>query len=564
MMIKLYKTVLLLLMPAVMFGQTTQDETIKRSVTLYNPYKPTLQEANKRAVFPPMDDTAKVRVDFNYGFTPGEFTPTYTVSPIKPAALSPDPLPKLYKGFVNLGLGNYLTPFIEVSVANDRSKKGTIGVYTRSYASAGKIKLDNKDKVFAGFMDNQVLLYGKKYFTRSRLDADIDFRQMSRYAYGYDTSLAVYEAGRKEIRSVIFDVTGAVRYFNMPRDSSDLYYDLTIKYNFFSRGDSAIQSNPGFTLRGGKEKSGFYIGLNTGYDIYNFGGNLDYLAKHFFTFNPYVTRGTEDWRFRFGFDAAVDSRDNTDPFFGGKMSTHLYLYPDVEFAFSVIPTYMRFRVTLDGDMTNNQARNAVYMNPLLFPGDTLFTLKNTDNKLRLAAGFEGCFDVNASYAAGVSYTFFNDMLFFRNDTLEAGNYFLPVYDDGDILEFHGEFSMPLFKHMRLTSGANFYRYSLTEEEYAWHKPGWDASMKLDYDLRNKILASATINALGRRHALVKAPESSVELPMHVNLNLGVEYRYTRVLSLWLRANNISWNKYYEWNNYPAHNFMILGGFTYSL
>lgn len=564
MMKRLYKTALMLLLPVVIYGQTTQDEAIKRSVTLYNPYKPTIQNASKRTSFPPMDDTSKVRVDFNYSFTPGEFTPTYTVSPIKPAALSPDPLPKLYKGYVSMGLGNYVTPFIEVSVANDRSRKGAIGVYTRSYASAGKVKLDNSKKVFAGFMDNQVLLYGKKYFARSRFDADIDFRQMSRHAYGYDTSYIGYEAKRKEIRSLVFDVTGSARYFNMPVDSSHLRYDARVKYNYFSRGSDAIQHNIGFTLTGGKEASGFYIGLNSGYENYSFGGDIDNLAEHLFSFNPYVTKGTKDWRFRFGFDASLDSRDNTDPMIGGKRWNHLYIYPDVEFTFSVVPTYMRVRVVLDGDMTNNQAKNAIYLNPWLMPGDTLFNLRNTDNKLRLAAQLEGCFDVMASYSMGVSYTFFNDMLFFRNDTIDVGNYFLPVYDDGDVFKFYGEFSLPVFRHMNLTAGANFYRYSLTELAYPLHKPDWDVSLKLDYNLRNKIIATATITTLGKRHAMGKAAESDIVLPVHANLNLGVEYRYTKVLSLWVRANNISWNKYYEWNNYPAHNFMIMGGFSYSL
>ncbi len=30
------------------------------------------------------------------------------------------------------------------------------------------------------------MLYGKKYFRRSRLDGDVDFRQMTRHAYGYN------------------------------------------------------------------------------------------------------------------------------------------------------------------------------------------------------------------------------------------------------------------------------------------------------------------------------------------------------------------------------------------
>ncbi|MBE0668549.1 MAG: hypothetical protein IH593_12890, partial [Bacteroidales bacterium] len=60
-----------LLLPFTVSGQTTQEETIKRSVTLYNPSKPTLQQATKRAILPETEDTTTVRVDFKYSFTPG-------------------------------------------------------------------------------------------------------------------------------------------------------------------------------------------------------------------------------------------------------------------------------------------------------------------------------------------------------------------------------------------------------------------------------------------------------------------------------------------------------------
>jgi hypothetical protein len=64
--------------------------------------------------------------------------------------------------------------------------------------------------------------------------------------------------------------------------------------------------------------------------------------------------------------------------------------------------------------------------------------------------------------------------------------------------------------------------------------------------------------------MVAAPEKVVKLPAYPNLNLGVEYKYTQAMSFWLKCDNISYNRYYEWNYYLAHNFMILAGFTYSL
>lgn len=544
-------------------GQT-QEATIKRSVTLYNPYKPTLQDATKRALLPAADDTSRVRIDFTYDFVPGTFVPEYKISPIKAAAISPDPLPELQKGYVNLGFGTYLTPFLEVSLTNDRSKDHTIGLYTRSFLSGGRMTLENDDIVYTGFMDNQALLYGKKYYKRSRLDSDIDFRQMSRYAYGYDTDITGWEPERDEIRSVYYDLTGRVRYFTMEPDSSDLNWDATLKYNLFSRAGDGTQHNPGLSVRGGKNMFGFYGGADVDYDLWIFSESLDTKARNLLSLAPYITKGTEEWRFRFGIKIVADIKEDYDPLSGGDIKPYVYFYPDVMFTFRIIPEFLRFNASIDGSLDNNQAKTTVYVNPYIMPGSTLFTLRNTDNKLRVAAGIAGNVNVSATYALNVSYTLSDDLLLFMNDTLGVGNYFVPVYDDGDMLRVHGEMSYPFNSKLSFALDGNYYRYSLTGQEYAWHRPDWDGTLRADYNLRNKIVASAAVTLIGQRHALVKAPEKVVKLEMHPNLNLGAEYRYTRVMSFWVRANNISYKKYYEWNYYPAHNFMILAGFTYSL
>lgn len=560
---KPYILLAVLLLTVAASGQT-QEESIKRSVTLYNPYKPTLQDATKRAVLPAADDTSKVRIDFNYDFVPGTFVPEYKVSPIKSAALSPDPLPELQKGYVNLGVGTYLTPFLELSLTNDRSKDHTIGLYARSFLSGGRMTLENDDIVYTGFMDNQALLYGKKYYKRARLDSDIDFRQMSRYAYGYDTDIAGWEPEKDEIRSVYYDLTGRVRYFTMEPDSSDLNWDATLKYNLFSRAGDGTQHNPGLSVRGGKNMFGFYGGAAVDYDLWIFSQSIDTKARNLLSLAPYITKGTEEWRFRFGVRIVADIKEDHDPMSGGDIKPYMYFYPDVSFTFRVIPEFLRFNASIDGSLDNNQAKTTAYVNPYLIPGDTLFTLRNTDNKLRIAAGFSGNMNVSATYALNVSYTLSDDILLFMNDTLGVGNYFVPVYDDGDILRVHGEMSYPFNSKLSFTLDGNYYRYSLTGQDYAWHRPDWDGTFRADYNLRNKIIATAAITLIGQRHALVKAPEKVVRLDMHPNLNLGAEYRYTKAMSFWVRANNLSYKKYYEWNYYPAHNFMILAGITYSL
>lgn len=66
---KIYIAAVFLLLTATGTAQTG-DETIRRSVTLYNPYKPTLQEATKRTLLPAADDTTTVSISFDYDFTP--------------------------------------------------------------------------------------------------------------------------------------------------------------------------------------------------------------------------------------------------------------------------------------------------------------------------------------------------------------------------------------------------------------------------------------------------------------------------------------------------------------
>src|SRR5674476_799163 len=175
----------LLILSLSVTGQVKKQDTgLKREVTLYNPYKPSLPESKKKSFLPDMNDTSKVRPDFRYEINTTPFVPEYTISPIKAASLLPDPLPKLYKSYVNIGLGNYITPLAEVSITNERSKKGSIGFYGRHFSTNGKIILDNGKKVFAGYMDNDVSLFGRRFFKKNILEGSLDYAEKSRYAYG--------------------------------------------------------------------------------------------------------------------------------------------------------------------------------------------------------------------------------------------------------------------------------------------------------------------------------------------------------------------------------------------
>jgi hypothetical protein len=208
--------ILLLIFPFSLLAQTGNKETkIQREVTLYNPFKPTLQEAGKKSYLPDMTDTSHVSPDFRYDITPGSFIPVYSISPIKAASLIADPLPKLYKSYINAGFGNYTTPLAEISITSGRSKKGAVGIYARHLSSNGKVKLDNEKKVFAGYMDNEASLFGKRFLRENIIESSIDFNQFTRYAYGYDTRMINYDPPKKDIRFNYLNTGGNIGLFHM-------------------------------------------------------------------------------------------------------------------------------------------------------------------------------------------------------------------------------------------------------------------------------------------------------------------------------------------------------------
>jgi hypothetical protein len=549
-----------------------QETTLKREVTLYNPYKPSLPESKKRSYLPDMNDTTKVKPDFRYNVNSDPFMPAYTVSPLKAAALLPDPLTKLYKSYVNIGLGNYVTPLAEISITNERSKKGTLGFYGRHFSSNGKVNLKKDVKGFAGYMNNDASLFGRKFFKKSLLEGSIDFGQRTRYAYGYDTSIVNYDPAKKDIRLGYNNLGATASLSSMTTDSTTFSYDFDIWYNYFSNGKDLYQHNAGFSGIIAKSYKGFYVGSGIEYDLDRISDRFLTTPKFIASISPFIKKSSQQWNFKLGFQALLN-RNMTD-------SPEIHFYPDLSFGFNVVPSYISFFTGLSGRMEKNDPYKIISENPFLLQDGSLFTLPNTDHQLIVLAGVKGNSGLGGNYLLSASYSLVNDILFYSNivskGTVPApamGNYFAPFTDEAEILNLHSEISGKINDKLSYSAKGDFYKYTLAVNDFAWNKPSWDVSVGLKYNLRNKIIAGMELSAQGKRKVIVNGnlitidplyPVVQFEYPAHLNLNLSAEYRYSKILSFWTKFNNVSYNRYYEWAYYPSQRFLCMVGFTYSL
>ncbi|MDO9581011.1 MAG: hypothetical protein Q7J06_10685 [Bacteroidales bacterium] len=541
-----------------------KEMDMKREVTLYNPYKPFLPEVKKRSYLADMKDTMKIRHDFRYDIKTVPFLPVYTISPIKAAALMPDPLPKLYRSYINIGLGNYITPLAEISITNERSKKRAIGFYVRHLSSSGKVELQNNKKVFAGYMDNDVSLFGKKFFRKNLFESSVDFIQKTRYAYGYDTSIVDYSSEKKEIRLPYYNIGAKASLSSLTVDSTIFSYDFDIYYNFFYNARNLFQHNAGLSGTMAKSYKGFYVGSDIGYDFYRISDSILTTPEYIASISPFLIKSTEQWSFKLGFQALIDKNMTA--------STELNIYPDISFSFNIVPSYVNFFAALSGKLEKNVPLKIISENPYLLRNGSLFTLPNTDHELIVSAGLKGNTGIGGNYIVSASYSLISDMIFYSNlvftDDLFApalGNYFLPITDDAEILNIHGEMRGAINDKLSFNGVANLFRYTLAVNDFAWNKPGWDGRLGLKYNLRDKIIAGMEVTAQGKRKLVVTGdPNLLYETTAHININLSTEYRYSKILSFWTKFNNISYNRYYEWAYYPSQRFLCMIGFTYSL
>ena len=562
---------LILLMPVTLLAQKNQEGSLKREVTLYNPYKPSLPDVVKKSYLPDMTDTAGIKPQFTYHVRTYPFIPDYNITPVKPATLLPDPLPKLYNSFINIGFGSYITPLAEVSVTNQRSKKGSIGIYARHFSTNGNVELLNGKRAFAGYMDNDASLYGKKFLKKSVFSGSLDFIQRTRYAYGYDTSFTDYSPGKKEIRLNYIDAGAKIGLASSKIDSSVFAYDFRIGYNYFTSGASYSQHNFGLTGQMAKRWKGFYAGALLDFNIYKPSDSVSTDNRYVASVNPFIAKSTGEWNLKLGLTALLDKDYSS--------SAAFHLYPDLSFGFKIIPAYLGFFAELGGRLEENNPLAVVDMNHCLIPGKSIYTINNTSYALAVRAGFRGESGIDGHYSLSASYSVVNDLLMFSNYVLtdstavkQRGNYFIPVTDDADILNVHGDLSGKLAANLWFEGAANYNSYTMNNTKFPWNKPSWDAVLKFKYSLRDKIIAGAGINALGTRKLLVTkeslnpAGDNSytVDLPAALSFNLSAEYRYTKILSFWVKFNNISFSKYYEWAYFPTQRFIFMAGFTYSL
>lgn len=561
-------------------------------IIIYTDYTPLLKDANRIQTLPIINDTVRIKPKFDYKILPKLYPTSFTPSTINAANVKKETLKPLDIGMIKIGVGNYLTPHLEAYINSRRQKDYSLGVKVLHHSSSGKIKNILGNKIYSGFMDNNISCYGKKILQNSSITGDIDFKHNQINYYGYNPVLI------GNIRST--DLLPGDMIFNFPREKSEMEtqnyirfktkagiksinlakkrtdYELNLFYQYFQATNSIKQNKINVEAKLAQIINKHNISLNA--VLENNSNQMSSFKQNqlLIKLNPYYKLNSHNWQIKLGAIASFEIKNK---------QTKYRFYPDVLIQHNISNTIIPY-FSFKGYTEVNDFEHISTINPYIINNayivdysgnvqntaqDTLYnTFKNTAHSQIIDLGIKGNINKNISFVINANYSKINNMYFFVNDfRYFLANKFTIQYTNIERFCASTELNIKEISNLNINLKAKYYYYSyIQNREKPWHLPTLDISMNADYLLLDKITIGMNVNFMNKRYAKNNSTLTAIAnqefftLKPIIDISLYGDYKIAYNFHAFVNLNNILAQKYYLWNDYMSQGFNVLVGVKY--
>lgn len=548
---------ILVMLLVVIYATVTYAQTGLEGInyTAESKFQPTIKDAIKYSDLPEINDSVKRINNLKYGIVSNPMFPKYQTQKIDAAKMQNEPLSKLYHSLLKAGYGPlYNMPYGEFWIGSTRSRERNYGAHLRHFSSTTHLK----DAGYGGFSENGANIFAKQFYKKHTLSGDFNYDRNVVHYYGFDTAVnKIKDNDFTKQRYQIFEPK--VRLLSHYTDSTHINHDIQLAYynmqNLNRETENNIKLNAIGSLFINKEK--LNIGLST--DYYNHKQSNDTLNDLIVNLSPSFEAAGKKWRAELGLTGTLDNF---------KGASRFYFYPKLNVQYDIYENMIIPYAGVSGGLIKNSFRNLVSENPFV---DTTLNYVNTNNKYNLFAGLRGNLSSNTSYDAKVSYGQYDSLQFYTIDytsNVQMHNMFDVVYDNTSILNVSGQLKYELREKFNIIAKGNYFLYKTKNLTRAYHKPDFDFTLSGIYNLQSKIIVRADIFVVGNQWALTQVTENGINslatkvVKGWVDANLEAEYRYSKMLSFFVRANNIANQRYYRWDRYAGQKLNFMVGLTF--
>lgn len=551
------------------FAQPPTDDQIdglEMTATFEGEQEHIVKDANKQSSIPKLKLNVVDIPPITYNLIPNKLSVQIEPTLIKPAKVNvEEPLTKLYRGYARGGFGLYTTTLGELYYMDGRSRNGTFSIHAKHLGSAGGVS--SNDSVPDNFSRNEVHLWGKRFVKKHTLEGGFDWERDVMNYYGFDRKLFP-EIDLDNLEQSFNNIDGYLQLKSYYRDTAKVNYHGRVKFYNYRDNFAGNENNIDVAahVRQYKGSELYSVNFDVNYNQFQFGlrdgtERLDQFTNTIVTATPTASTIHDKWKILVGASIVYDAKGTT-PF---------HFYPKVEAKYSLLNNLFIPYVGIDGNLKRTTYKSLTQTNAFVMTNPEL---KALNTKLNAYGGIRGTISSQASFNAKLAWTNYDDFMYFVNDSIASpGNQFQIIYDGLKITNLTGEVSISVTDEFKLFGRGDYFIYSLGSEKQAWNQPTTRASIAASYNLSNKFMVNAEAYTMGKRTAKSLVPVTgvdanddgsyTVDMKGYADLNLSIEYRYTKRLSAFVRFNNMFAAKYQVWNNYNVQRFNALMGASYS-
>jgi hypothetical protein len=557
-------------------GTTTQTNQGERRVAA----------SEKMVQVPETIDTLLPFDPINHPYVTVYLDINYTPEPIRPAKLKVvDPLDKLRNGYVKAGVGMYTSPFLDVYYMSGRDRNKSLAANYRHFSAWDGLR----NHSYSRFSDNHLSLDGKYLLKNLVLKGGLTGDANTLFFYSVPDSLLKLDStafGKKDLRQRLNSLRTRWSLNSYFEDSTRVNYMVYLDYGVFADNKDTRDSLKFDYAREHTVEIGTSLSKYHNREKFRIDASLDFNHYHphvlnpdcpecdkipstlawnngIFKLVPSVSTGASWWSLRAGFGIFADLPQYST------QSARFFFWPDAEFRANLFNNILVPYVGVDGSLRRNNFRSLTGQNPYLLSG---VELRNSVHKIRVYGGMRGSLSSSLTFNVGVSHGTVADMALFVTDTTYSyNNRFAVEYDTVQRTEIYGQLAFFRGEKIRLNLNGSWFFNDALSEARAWNLPQYKFSFTGSYNLGDKLIASLEAYVIGgrygRRYTFAAPPPGDenyvVKLDDFVDVNVQLEYRYSKRLSGYFRVSNMVSRKYQLWLDHPAWGINVHGGITWA-
>jgi hypothetical protein len=156
----------------------------------------------------------------------------------------------------------------------------------------------------------------------------------------------------------------------------------------------------------------------------------------------------------------------------------------------------------------------------------------------------------------------NDYFYTLDQNAGLNNMFNITYSNTKTIYVEFNTAYQIDKTLDLSLNLLYQNVKTTDIEHPWYTPAFKANLLLRYNANDKFNISLVPTFQSKVKCLNPAGEVE-ELKSKIDINLWANYNYNSKLTFFVEMNNIAYQRYYNYYNYPSQRIVLMAGAKYA-